>query len=120
HDVEEFLESIGHFMFQLSETTRIYVEAFLSYFHEGIFNPEYREIFVSYVKEMEMVFETQLKQLMPNTVDEKDISSISSLLLPMMDGMGLHYLLTEDRKKYLELWNLQIKGILHILNHQSK
>lgn len=120
HNVEEFLKSIGHFMFQLSDTTRTYVEAFLSYFHEGIFNPEYRHIFVHYVKEMEMVFQNQIRQLMPETVDEKNIRSISSLLLPMIDGLGLHYLLTEDREKYLELWNLQIKGIIYILHHQSK
>src|SRR5699024_8703461 len=112
HDVEEFLESIGHFMFQMSDTTRTYVEAFLSYFHEGIFNPEYRKIFASYVKEMERVFQNQITQLMPKTVDGKDIGLISSLLLPMIDGMGLHYLLTEDREKYLELWKLQIRGIL--------
>ncbi|HLR67793.1 MAG TPA: TetR/AcrR family transcriptional regulator [Virgibacillus sp.] len=49
HGVEEFLKAIGHSMFQLDETTRTYVEAFLSYFHEGIFNPEYRMIFISVI-----------------------------------------------------------------------
>src|SRR5699024_1858744 len=40
HGVDDFLIAIGHSVFQWDDTTQTYAEASLSYFHEGIFNPE--------------------------------------------------------------------------------
>jgi AcrR family transcriptional regulator len=114
-DVEHFLDTIGQSMFQASDTERIFVKAFLSFLHEGIFDSTYREILVSYAEQMNHFFRTQLAQLVPRSVNQETIDSVSGLLLPMIDGIGFHYLLNGDDEKYRQIWALQTKSVLQLL-----
>lgn len=114
-DVEHFLDTLGQTMIQASDNKLIFIKAFLSFFHEGIFNSTFREVLVSYAEQMNSIFRAQLMELAPNSLEIETINSISSLLLPMIDGIGLHYLLNKDIEKYQQLWKLQTKAIVHLL-----
>lgn len=114
-DVEHFLDAIGQSIFQASDTERTFIKAFLSFFHEGIFNPAYREILVSYAEQMNDLFRTQLLQLAPKSTNQETIDSVSKLLLPMIDGIGFHYLLNGDSARYQQIWTLQKKSVLQLL-----
>lgn len=115
-DVEHFLDTLGQTMIQASENKLTLIKAFLSFFHEGIFNLTYREILVSYAEQMNEIFRTQLLELAPKSVNHETINAISRLILPMIDGIGFHYLLNKDIEKYQQAWKLQTKGILYLLS----
>jgi AcrR family transcriptional regulator len=115
-DVEHFLDAMGHSMFQVSQSDLTFFKALLSFFHEGIFNPKYREILISYAEQMNELFSRELTELSSNSVKKETIESVSSMILPMMDGIGFHYLLNEDGDKCLKIWELQKQSILRLLN----
>lgn len=118
-DVEHFLDTLGHTIIYVSDDELAYIKAFLSFFHEGIFNSTYREVLVSYAGQMNELFRKQLTQLAPKSIDQGTIDSVSKLLLPMMDGIGYHYLLNGDSEKYEQLWKLHTKGVLKLLEISS-
>ncbi|GAB2550721.1 TetR/AcrR family transcriptional regulator [Gracilibacillus alcaliphilus] len=115
-DVAHFFDTLGQTMIPVSDDELPFFKAFLSFFHEGIFNPAYREILVTYSEQMNDLFRIQLTQLVPKTVNQETIDSVSRLLLPMVDGIGFHFLLNRDSEKYQQVWNLQTKGILKLLD----
>lgn len=119
-DVEHFLDTLGQSLFQVPEANLSSVKAFLSFFHEGIFDSAYQEILVSYAAQMNELFYNQLIELAPDHVKQETIESVSQLILPMMDGIGFHYLLHDQREKYQQIWALQTKGILQVLGIQGK
>lgn len=114
-DVEHFLYTLGQSMLQVSHSDLTLVKAFLAFFHEGIFNSTYREILASYAEQMNDLFRTELTRLAPNSVKKEMIESVSAMILPMMDGIGLHYLLNNDSVKYQQIWQLQVKSIIRLL-----
>ncbi len=116
-DVEHFLHTLGHAMISVSDDARIYMKAFLSFFHEGMFNPNYREILTSYAEQMNDMFYTQLTLLTPESVNRETIHAVSRLILPMIDGIGIHFMLNKDRERFEEIWKWHVKGILKLLNH---
>jgi len=114
-DIKDLLDGIGYSLFHVPDEELSFFKVFLSFFHEGVFDSTYRDVFISYVNQMNDFFRMQLTKLAPESTDQDRIDRVSKLLLPIIDGVGLHYLLDQDRKKYQQLWNLQAKGIMDML-----
>ncbi len=117
--VEHWLDSLGEAMFQVPASELTFVKTFLSFFHEGLFHPTYQHILASYAEQMKEIFHAQLIRLVPYSVPPQTIESVSMLILPMIDGIGFHFLLGKDSEKYRKIWKLQTKGILHLLSHSQ-
>jgi AcrR family transcriptional regulator len=114
-NVEHFLYTLGQSVFKEPESKLTFFKVFLSFSHEAIFNEKYRAVIVSYAEQMNEMFSVQLTQLVPH-VNQKSIKSVAGLLLPLMDGIGFHYLLNSSSTKYQEVWELQVKSILQYLD----
>lgn len=114
-DAEHFLHAIGQSIFQEPASNLTIFKAFLSFSHEAIFNEKYREVIVSYAEQMNKFFCAHLEKLLPQT-NPKTIQSVARILLPLMDGIGFHYLLHDDSKKYQEIWELQVKSMIQYIH----
>jgi hypothetical protein len=114
-DVKHFLNSLGQSMFPSSEAELKLLKVFLSFSHASMFNSNYRDILTSYVHQMEHFFRSELEKIAPRSVKQESITAVSSFLLPMMDGIGLHYLLSNDDSKLRQTWKLQLKSIYQLL-----
>ncbi|MBM7554588.1 TetR/AcrR family transcriptional regulator [Thalassobacillus pellis] len=117
-DTEHFLETLGQSMVDVATEEPSLVKAFLAFFHEGLYNATYREVLVAYSQQMNDFFFQQLQPLAPHLKEER-IRDISKLLLPMIDGMGFHFLLNKDPHSFAHMWKLQTQGILHLIQDQK-
>ncbi|WP_221568681.1 TetR/AcrR family transcriptional regulator [Alkalihalobacillus sp. TS-13] len=115
-NVEDFLQTLGDSMFQTPEPSLTFFKAFLSFSHESLFNPAYRDIIISFVDQMERFFYIELSKLVPSTIDPAKVKTAATLILPIMDGIGYHYLLNNDVEKYRKIWFIQINSIVQMLN----
>ncbi|GIQ69126.1 TetR/AcrR family transcriptional regulator [Xylanibacillus composti] len=113
--VEHFMQALGESLFDTPESSMTLFRAFLSYSHESLFNPAYHALLASFADELEQAFYDQLSRLVPDSVKPEAVRAASSLLLPLMDGMGLHYLLTGDDSKYKQMWSAQTAFLVQML-----
>lgn len=115
HNVQHFLDTLGQSLFEDTEINQTLVKAFLSFFHEGMFNSSYQGLLNSYAEKMHEFFRTQMKELAPDYVYDETIEAVSSFILPMIDGIGFHFLLNQDKERCWKMWKWQTKGILLLL-----
>jgi AcrR family transcriptional regulator len=114
--VEHFLDALGQTLHHVTQSDMTVVKAFLAFFHGGIFHPEIRSMLASFAERMNERFRMQLAQLAPKTVSQANVDAVSMLLLPMIDGIGFHLLLSGNDVKFRRVWQLQTKGLLYLLN----
>lgn len=119
-DAEHFFDVLGQSMFQGTRDHLTYFKAFSSFSHESLFNSNYRTIMASYADQMNRFFRTQLSKLASTSVPSETIEAVSSMLLPLMDGIGFHYLLTNDSGKYEQIWAMQKRVMLQMLDQSKK
>lgn len=115
-DVEEFLKSIGKSVFHVPEEHLNLFKAFFSFYHEGMFNSEYQKVLASYTGQITELISKQLAQLAPIPVAQETLESTATIILSMIDGMGLHYLLNGNGLHYEQAWRLQVQLICRLLS----
>jgi AcrR family transcriptional regulator len=113
-NVEDFLQAIGQSFYQMNKDQLTLFKAFLAFLHEGVFDEGFRQILHNYAEQITALLHEQLTQLAPASVKPQTIETVSKLLLPMMDGIGFHYLLNRDQEKCQQMWKLQTKMILQL------
>lgn len=118
-DAEHFLQSLGEGMFRTPDASATLFRAFLCFSHESLFNPAYRESLASFIEQTERFFRSELSKLAPDSADPALIDAAASLLLPILDGIGFHYLLNPDAEKYRRVWTIQTSGIVRMLKPPS-
>lgn len=116
-NLEEFLNIIGQSSYNVPEEYLKVFKAFFSFYHEGMFNVEYKKTLASCTDQITNLIYKQLKRLSPGDSTEETLYSAATIILSMMDGMGLHYLLKGDSSKYYEAWNIQTKLLHQLLSN---
>lgn len=114
--VESILSKLGQVIVSATETNLINIKAFLAFFHGGIYHPVFRNILASYAAQMHEQFRLLLSERVSEQVSGERIASVSKLILPMVDGIGFHYLLHGDRATFEQVWQLQTQSILALLD----
>jgi AcrR family transcriptional regulator len=118
-DLEEFLNMIGQSVFHVPEEYLNLFKAFFSFYHEGMFNSEYQKVLTACTDQITDLIYKQLSQLASNAIPQETLASVATLLISMMDGMGLHYLLNGNRLQYEHAWRLQVQFISRLLLEQE-
>jgi hypothetical protein len=106
-------------MLRVKDADMTVVKAFLAFFHGGIFHPAIRGMLASYAEQMNERFRIQLAQLVPVHASRDKVEAVADLLLPMIDGIGFHALLSGDDAKFRRVWQLQTKALLDLLNESE-
>ncbi|NEN87212.1 TetR/AcrR family transcriptional regulator [Paenibacillus elgii] len=107
-DLEQFLHQLGQSIFRVPEPYLKAFKAFFSFYHEGMFNADFREALLSCTDKITELLGHQLNRLALRPLDEKTLESVTALLFSLMDGMGLHYLLNGNGQLYEQAWRLQV------------
>lgn len=115
YNIQHFLDKLGQSLFEDTEINQTFIKAFLSFFHEGMFDSSYQNLLNAYAEKMHEIFRTQIKKLAPDYVYDETIETVSSIILPMVDGIGFHFLLNQDKIRCRKMWECQAKGILLLL-----
>ncbi|MCX7745790.1 MAG: TetR/AcrR family transcriptional regulator [Clostridia bacterium] len=116
--LEEFLNAMGQSVFHVPKEYLKIFKAFFSFYHEGMFNSKYQKVLADCTSQITDIICKQLTELTPGSVTQEACQSVATLLLSMIDGMGLHYLLKEEGDHFEQAWRLQVQLLCrHLLEH---
>lgn len=120
-NLEEFLKHLGSSIAYVSEEYMKIYKSFFSFYHESMFNETYKKIMSDYLYTSKNNLMQQIKRYSIKPLTEREIYTISMLILSTLDGIGLHTLMQGgNNNEYLEAWNLQVKLICSWLNNYVK
>lgn len=108
---EQLLEQIGAMILAADKEQTLAFKAFLSFYHEALFDARYAQVLEQSRAEMLVLIRAQLCQVAVSPLDEQQLDAISTLLLSLWDGLGLHRLISENTPCYEDAWNLQAEFI---------
>ena len=120
-NLDEFLKHLGSSIAYVSEEYMKIYKSFFSFYHESMFNETYKKIMSDYLYTSKNNLMQQIKRYTRKPLTEREIYTISMLILSTLDGIGLHTLMQGgNNNEYLEAWNLQVKLICSWLNNYVK
>lgn len=115
-NVDHFLDSIGQAVLLEQDDLHQLFKAFLSFYHEGLFDPRYQQALARSMDEMSQLIRNQLARLAPHPLTQEQLESASILLLSILDGIGLHCLVSGNKASYERAWQLQSQLFRQFLN----
>ncbi|MDU6264079.1 MAG: hypothetical protein E6600_06205 [Anaerocolumna aminovalerica] len=96
-------------------------KSFFSFYHESMFNETFKKIMSDYLCTSKNNLMQQIKKYSRKPLTERELYTISMLILSTLDGIGLHTLMQGgNNSEYLEAWNLQVKFICSWLENYVK
>ncbi|GAA0359560.1 TetR/AcrR family transcriptional regulator [Bacillus horti] len=114
-NVEQFLSMLGDSLFGASKSQSVVFRAFFCFLHEGLFQPSIKKKMLTYSDQTLAFFVAQLTKYSPEASKET-IHSVAVLLLPLLDGLGLHSLLYEDSERFEKAWSQYTNSIITLLS----
>lgn len=101
--LEDFFQVLGASTFLLKGDELAIYRGLFSYYHETLYNTDYKELILQ-VKQGVM---DHIHQVL-NQVAGKDIpAELVEMIVIDLDGYGMHYLIEMDSDKYMKLWNVK-------------
>lgn len=107
-------QSTDHFLDQISKAILSDVKeqtdsfkAFLSFYHEGLFDTRYAEVLDESRAQMLKIIENHLRRLTTTSMEQNQLEAASALILSVLDGIGLHYLIGGNRDTFAKAWKFQ-------------
>lgn len=89
--------------------------AFLSFYHESLFNLNYRKMMEQFLELTKIKLLSDLKAITKGRVSDNMIQSIATLIIATLDGIGVHVLLGGSPETYFEVWKLQVDSISELI-----
>ncbi|MFZ5987714.1 MAG: TetR/AcrR family transcriptional regulator [Bacillota bacterium] len=109
--VKSYLMALGEAIIQVAGEQLPVYRVFLSFYHESLFNENYRKMIDQFLELTKVKLISDLKVIIKDHLSDKLIQSIATLIITTLDGIGLHVLLGGSPKTYLEVWKLQVDSI---------
>ena len=116
-NLHDFLMHFGLSVITTSEECKKINKAFFSFYHESMFNDTYKKILGDYLATVKDRLTLQIRRYLKRDLSDKELNALSSLILSTLDGIGLHTLMKEESREFLEAWNLQVELICSWINN---
>jgi AcrR family transcriptional regulator len=114
----ESLCIIGESYFKMFFNSQKWLRCFFSFYHEGLFHKEYKDILTHYLNESKFHIAEVIKGQAKKKISDEKANLYASILVVTLDGMGMQMLLLEDCAAYLELWKEQVELICCALEEE--
>jgi AcrR family transcriptional regulator len=113
NSLEDFFQLLGEMTFLLEGDELAIYKALLSYYNEALFTSDYGQMIVQIKKDISEFFRTHLERL-----SRKKISlDVLEMLTADLDGMGLHYMIEKNSKKFMRFWKLKTEMYIQYINN---
>lgn len=106
--LEEFLLQLGSIFLESPSQYNIY-KAFISFYHEGLFNSEYNKALSSSTQNIILDLKKQFRRYVPQSIGDSTLNTVAMLTLSTLDGLVLHYLLKGKADNFHTAWKLQVE-----------
>jgi AcrR family transcriptional regulator len=118
NSLEDYLNSLGIFMVNISDEYKKIYKSFFSFYHESMFNEIYQKSLRDFLNASKADLMKQIKKYSEKSLTDQEANTISTLILTTLDGIGLHFLMEGDKNEYMKVWDLQVEFICNSINHQ--
>lgn len=117
--VKSYLMALGEVVVQVAGEQMPTYRAFLSFYHESLFNENYRKMIGRFLELTKVKLVSDLKVIIKDHLSDKLTQSFATLIITTLDGIGLHVLLGGSPKTYLEVWKLQVDSISQFIKKED-
>jgi len=101
-DFSSFLEYLGEMTFTLDSSYIRFFKAFFSFYQTAMFDEQYKEA----VELCSQSFKNQIiVEIKKHYDNREDSEEIATLINSTLDGMGIHYLISDNREKSIYTWS---------------
>lgn len=110
-DLETFFKLIGENTFNLKDENLMAYRTLFAFYNEALYSGKYQ----AQISQLKRDFIVYLKEAI-EAINRKKISEeLAEIIAIDLDGLGLHYLIEADSKKFMRLWQVKTQEyIRHI------
>lgn len=105
-NLKTFMRDTGKASFEMMDEAPDMFRSFFYFYQRALHEKKYRDLFTTILGSYAKIFVLELKRMGYSKATLKNTQLEATLTGILLDGIGLHYLMFADRKKFEKIWNI--------------